>query len=70
MFSSLTKKTIYLYPFTDSAGGRDGVQWSTVGRHLYSVQYCDCADTRDYENADEKLAWFHFNNSFFLFICS
>lgn len=63
-FSS-TKKTVYLYPFTDSAGGQDGVQWRTVGRHLYSVQYCDCADTRNYENTDGKLAWFSLTITFF-----
>lgn len=37
VFFSSTKKTIYLYPFTDSAGGQDGVQWRTVGRHLCTV---------------------------------
>lgn len=49
VFSTSTKKTIYLYPFTDSAGGRDGVQWRTVGTHLCTVlwlcrhtQRCKC----------------------------
>lgn len=42
LFSS-SKKTIYLYPFTDNMGGQDGVQWKTVCRHI-SVQCCDCVD--------------------------
>lgn len=40
VFFSSTKKTIYLYPFTDSAGGQDGVQW----RADTCVQCYDCAD--------------------------
>lgn len=30
LWFSSTKKTIYLYPFTDSTGGQDGVQLRTV----------------------------------------
>lgn len=37
VFFSSTKQTIYLYPFTDIAGGQDGVQWTTVVRHLCTV---------------------------------
>lgn len=44
VFFSSTKKTIYLYPFTDITGGKDGVQ--------LGVQCYDCADTRRYEDAD------------------
>lgn len=55
-----TKKTVYLYPFTDCAGG----QMECSGQQ--SVDTCeqcsDCADTRSHDDAQRKLA--HFSHFF------
>ena len=71
VFFSSTKKTIYLYPFTDSAGGQDGVQWRTVGRHLCTVLWL-CRHTQLWNRWEtglisvQQLLLF----SFFFKICS
>ncbi len=64
MFSSLPLKrqSIYILSQIAQAG-----RMECSGEQLVDtcVQCYDCADTRSYENADGKLAWFQFNNYFF-----
>lgn len=53
VFFSYTKKTIYLYLFTYSAGGQDGVLLETC------IQCCDCTDKRSHGHKQEN--WPHFS---------
>lgn len=56
VFFSYTKKTIYLYLFTYSAGGQDGVLLETC------IQCCDCTDKRSHGHINRKLASFQLNS--------
>lgn len=55
VFFSYTKKTIYLYLFTYSAGGQDGLLLETC------IQCCDCTDKRSHGQTG-KLASFQLNS--------